>query len=191
MVKHYERRLPHWQAVGQPLFITFRLHGSLPAQRVFPPARMTAGEAFVAMDRILDEARSGPMFLRQAHIAQMVIQALEHGETQQRYKLHSFVVMANHVHLLVTAMIATPRWLGPLKGFTAHEANRMLERSGPFWQDESYDHVVRDDAEFRRIQRYIEWNPVKAGLVVSPESFPWSSASRAEARLQAESLTPR
>ena len=45
-----------------------------------------------------------------------------------------------------------------------------------FWQDESYDRLVRDGAEFQRIERYIEWNPVKAGLVARPEDFPWSSA---------------
>ena len=47
--------------------------------------------------------------------------------------------------------------------------------SGPFWQDESYDHLVRGDEECQRIRRYIEWNPVKAGLAASPEDFPYSS----------------
>jgi len=46
----------------------------------------------------------------------------------------------------------------------------------PFWQDESYDRLVRDGEEFRRIARYIEMNPVKAGLAADPEDFPWSSA---------------
>jgi REP element-mobilizing transposase RayT len=53
----------------------------------------------------------------------------------------------------------------------------MLGLAGqPFWQDESYDRAVRNEAEFQRIVRYIEWNPVKAGLVTTPEAFPWSSA---------------
>ena len=60
---HYERRLPHWDVVGQPLFVTFRLHDSLPASRVFPPEGLTTGKAFVAMDRILDTAQAGPQFL--------------------------------------------------------------------------------------------------------------------------------
>jgi len=87
--------------------------------------------------------------------------------------------MPNHVHLLVTPQVAATRWLGPLKGFVAHEANRILGRSGqPFWQDESYDHLVRSDAEFERIREYIESNPVKAGLVAAAESWQWSSAGK-------------
>jgi putative transposase len=46
----------------------------------------------------------------------------------------------------------------------------------PFWQDESYDRLVRDETEFERIARYIEMNPVNAGLAAAPEDFPWSSA---------------
>jgi hypothetical protein len=61
---HYERRLPHWDLVGHPVFVTFRLHGSLPASRVFPPERLTSGKAFVAIDRILDKSTSGPLYLR-------------------------------------------------------------------------------------------------------------------------------
>jgi REP element-mobilizing transposase RayT len=89
--------------------------------------------------------------------------------------------MPNHVHLLVTPDVAATRWLGPLKGFTAHEANRVLGRSGqPFWQDESYDHLVRSDTEFERIRNYIESNPMKAALVAAAESWLWSSARKGE-----------
>jgi hypothetical protein len=63
-----------------------------------------------------------------------------------------------------------------LKRFTGLEGNRMLGITGPFWQDESYDRLVRDGTEFERIVRYIERNPVNAGLAVSPEEFRWSSA---------------
>jgi hypothetical protein len=76
--------------------------------------------------------------------------------------------------------------LGPLKGLTAHAANRMLGRKGPFWQDESYDHLVRHDEEFRRVQHYIEWNPVKAGLAPNPEAFPWSSAAPGQSPVAAQ-----
>ena len=56
-MKHYERRLPHWDTIGQPLFVTFRLHGTLPRSRVFPPDKLTtSGKAFVTMDRLLDRA---------------------------------------------------------------------------------------------------------------------------------------
>jgi hypothetical protein len=56
--------------------------------------------------------------------------------------------------------------LAPLKGLTAYRANGLLgSRGQPFWQDESYDHVVRSEAQFDRIWSYIEQNPVQAGLV--------------------------
>ena len=109
----------------------------------------------------------------------MVVRSLVDGESRfGRYDLHSFVVMSNHVHILVTPHVPAAVWLGALKGFTGHEAIRMLNQRGkPFWQDESYDHLIRNDEEFARIRRYIEWNPVKAGLVALPEEFPWSSAA--------------
>jgi putative transposase len=180
---HYERRLPHWDVVRQPLFVTFRLHDSLPANRIFPPEQLSSGRAFLAMDRILDAARRGPVFLRQPDIADLVAAALQEGESRfQRYQLHSYVVMPNHVHVLVTPYVVSTRWLGPLKGFTAYRANQILGRSGgPFWQDESYDHLVRSKAEFQRIRTYIERNPATAGLVVEAEQFRWSSAGRNDA----------
>jgi REP element-mobilizing transposase RayT len=161
------------------MFVTFRLHGSLPARPVFPPARLTSGQAFVAMDRMLDEAQHGPLFLRQPEIARLVIQALAGGEVRfLRYRLHAFVVMPNHVHLLLTPQVTAKPWLGPLKGFTGHRANELLGRRWvPFWQDESYDHLVRDADEFRRVQHYIEFNPIAAGLVALPEDFAWCSAA--------------
>jgi REP element-mobilizing transposase RayT len=160
------------------MFVTFRLYGSLPANRVFPPQRLTSGKAFVAMDRILDGARVGPLFLRRPDIAERVLAALQDGDRRfRRYQLHSYVVMPNHVHVLVTPHVTSTRWLGPLKGFTAYQANRILGQVGsPFWQDESYDHLVRTDAEFERIRVYIEQNPVKAGLVETARDFRWSSA---------------
>src|SRR5688572_26042118 len=141
---HYERRLPHWDVIGQPVFVTFRLHGSLPANRTFPPDRLSSGKAFVAMDKILDRAETGPRYLCQPEISGIVVNALQDGDRKfRRYQLHAFAVMSNHVHVLVTPSVVSTEWLGPLKGFTAHEANRVLGRSGkPFWQDESYDHLV-------------------------------------------------
>jgi putative DNA methylase len=182
-MRHYERRLPHFDVVDQPLFVTFRLQGSLPASRVFPPAGLaSAGKAFVAVDRLLDASTTGPLFLRRPEIAEMVVAALHHGESAlHRYQLDAFVVMPNHVHLLATPHVLATKWLGPLKGFTAHQANVLLGTHGPFWQDESYDHLVRSGTEFERIRAYIEQNPVKAGLASAAGEFPWSSAYSARA----------
>jgi len=177
-MRHYERRLPHWDVVEHPTFVTFRLHGSLPAGRVFPPGHLTGGRAFVAMDRILDGAVNGPSFLRRPDIAGLVATTLLDGEHRfGRYRLHAFVVMPNHVHALVTPHVVATQWLGPLKGFSAHLANQILGHVGqPFWQDESYDHLVGSDSEFGRIHAYIEQNPVIAGLAATAAEFEWSSA---------------
>lgn len=180
-MRYYERRLPHWDIVGQPLFVTFRLHGSLPTHRPFAPAVVArSGKAFVAMDRLLDRCAGGPLYLQRQEIAELVVDALQDGERRfQRYQLLAFVVMPNHVHLLVTPKVAAALWLAPLKGFTAYAANGLLARHGQaFWQEESYDHLVRSDAEFERIRAYIEENPVSAGLVSQAGEHPWSSASR-------------
>ena len=179
-MRYYQRRLPHWDTVDQPLFVTFRLHGSLPAHRSFLPDNLAhSGEAFVAMDRLLDRGASGPLHLHRPELADMVVTALRDGERRfGRYELHAYVVMPNHVHLLVTPKVVAGRWLAPLKGFTAYRANELLGSHGrAFWQDESYDHLVRSKDEFERIQSYIEENPVRAGLVLAAYQHPWSSAA--------------
>ncbi len=97
------------------------------------------------MDRLLDDASAGPKYLALLEIAQLVVSALVDGDEKlHRYALHSYVAMPNHVHLLVTPRVPSSKWLGPLKGFTAHGANALLGvRGNPFWQNESYDHLVR------------------------------------------------
>ena len=148
-----------------------------------------SGEAFVAMDNLLDEARSGPTFLKQTAVAELVQASILYGSEIGHYDIHSWVIMANHAHLLITPRIAISKLLCSLKTATATKANLLLHRTGqPFWQVESYDHLVRSEDEFGRIQRYIENNPVKACLASSPEDYIWSSAWRPERAPQAESL---
>jgi REP element-mobilizing transposase RayT len=70
----------------------------------------------------------------------------------------------------MTPLVAVSSVMQSLKRFTAREGNRILGLTGrPFWQDESYDRLARNDTEFERITRYIETNPVKAGLAATPE----------------------
>ena len=86
--------------------------------------------------------------------------------------------MPNHVHLLVTPQVVSSRWLAPLKGFTAFQANELLGRHGQaFLQDESYDHLIRSQAQFERIRTYIEQNPATAGLIGEADQYLWSSAA--------------
>ena len=67
--------------------------------------------------------------------------------------------------------------------YSSGRCNKLLNRAGQFWQDESYDHVVRDADGLLRIIKYIEDNPLKAGLVTRPEDWQWSSA-RLRAQMQ-------
>jgi putative transposase len=142
------------------------------------------------MDRILDNARTGPLYLRRPEIASMVVEAIRYREdTLGHFDLHCYVVMANHVHMLITPRVPVSKLMQSLKRFTAREGNRILGLTGrPFWQCESYDRVVRDETEFRRIARYIEMNPVKAGIVATPEEFQWSSARPIDNRPQVSNL---
>ncbi len=171
------RRLPHVYPRDRWLFLTWHLHGSLPAGKYPPPHHVSAGQAFVWLDRYLDRAESGPVYLRQEAIAKLVVDSLFKGVELGHYQLGEFVIMANHVHVLLLPLIPPSRLLKSLKGYTAHEANRVLGRTGePFWRRESYDHWVRDDKERQRIAAYIENNPVKAGLVSQAEEYRWGSA---------------
>lgn len=103
---YHDRRLPHWDTTEQPLFVTFRLHGSLPRNRDFPPAHLSSGQAFVAMDRLLDRSGYGPVFLQRPEVARLVLRTLHDGQVRfRRYELHAFVVMPNHVHLLATRYV--------------------------------------------------------------------------------------
>jgi REP element-mobilizing transposase RayT len=130
------------------------------------------------MDRFLDQAQFGPLWLRRDDLAELVVNSLEYAaHSLDFYGLDAFVVMANHIHVLVSPRVPVPRLLQSVKGYTAREANRVLGRTGePFWQSESYDHWVRDEAEFERVRAYVEHNPVRAGVVARAEEFRWSSA---------------
>ena len=171
------RRLPHFYAVGEPLFVTFRLYGSLPNGRTFANGSLPSGKAFACMDRLLDEQRVGPAYLKMPAIAEVMTDWIAKGGCCD-YVLHAWVVMPNHVHLLITPRVDVPILLRRLKGGSARQSNQLLGRTGqPFWQDESYDRLVRGADEFRRIENYILQNPVRAGLARSPQEYPWSSTS--------------
>ena len=175
----YRRRLPHFQPDGEYLFVTWRLHGSLPVA----PADViyaTPGHAFAAQDRALAQRRD-TLWLSDTSVARHVADTIRDGERKQRfYESQAWVIMPNHVHLLILPQVALPKITHWIKGRTAREANRLLGRaSAPFWQHESYDHWMRSQKELHRIAAYIEENPVSAGLAATPEDWLWSSATRA------------
>jgi REP-associated tyrosine transposase len=129
------------------------------------------------MDRYLDTARAGPLWLGQPNVADLVSAHIRRGAEERMYELDAWVVMANHVHLLLRPLIKSSEALRRIKGRSAREANLILGRTAaPFWQAESYDHWVRNDEEMSRITRYIENNPVTAGSTTQAEDYRWSSA---------------
>jgi REP element-mobilizing transposase RayT len=137
---------------------------------------------FALQDRHLNAAASGPLHLRDERAAKVVVDAIHFGATD-RYDLYAYVVMANHVHVLLTPRSPLERVMQGIKGFTSREINKLLGTTGrPLWQDESYDHWARDEDEMLRIIEYIELNPVKAGLCARSEDWPWSSAARRSGR---------
>ena len=178
---YHRRNLPHYYPPDAILFVTWRLYGSLPREAAMALEEPGAnpGRAFVACDRLLDANGAGPQWLGQPKIAQVVQEALRLGDTEYGlYELLAWVIMPNHVHVVMKPSRPLPvvtRWI---KGSTARSANLLLGRTGrPFWQYESYDHCVRNGESLRRIIGYVERNPVAAGLVESCEAWPWSSAS--------------
>ncbi|QDV84933.1 hypothetical protein [Planctomycetes bacterium TBK1r] len=129
----------------------------------------------------------------------------------ERYTLLAFVVMPSHHHWLFLPNVTwsalavkretgqsgrrrTPREIisNSIQSYTATMCNRVRGSKGVYWQHETFDHWARDEAESMRIIRYIEMNPVKAGLARSPETYAWSSASiRAQLRLQPGQAIPK
>ena len=126
-VTFYRRRLPHFDSIGEPVFLTWRLFDSLPLHRCFPEASVSSGQAFAALDRLLDEARTGPFYLRQPRLADLVVDAIHYNaRVLRRYTPHAFAILPNHVHLLVTPQVALAKLTKSLKGITAKRANQML-----------------------------------------------------------------
>lgn len=179
---YYRRNLPHWYPPGVPLFITWRLYGSLPRavlELLERNKKLSEGKRFAVADAELDRASTGPLWLREPRIAKSVVEALRRGEEMKAFELHAYVVMANHVHVLLTPKLDVVRILRGIKRRSAADANRELGRGGRrFWAEESFDHWCRSEAEATRCKAYIERNPVKAGLVARAEEWAWSSAAR-------------
>jgi putative transposase len=157
---YYRRNLPHWQPDGAGLFITWRLHGCLPGGcgSLASPAQTSAGQAFREWDARLDRASSGPTWLKDPRLAALVVGTIQRGESEKKlYRRLAYVVMSNHVYVLLEPLVSVAKITQWIKGATAREGNRMLGRDAvPFWQHESHDHWVRNESEGQRIVRY-EW----------------------------------
>jgi REP element-mobilizing transposase RayT len=188
LTKIYRRHLPHILPAGSTIFLTWRLRGSLPPGFVFdqPERRpdqqkVSDGVSFGRMDKLLDAAAHGPRWLADSTIAEEVCRTIERGAEAPlfQYVLREYVVMPNHVHLLISPKIDVPRITQGIKGATARFANLQLGRTGEFfWQSEVFDRFCRSEEEFQKIRGYIARNPVRAGLANTIGEWPWSSLHR-------------
>jgi putative transposase len=181
----YSRNLPHYQPEEGTFFITYRLQDSVPKSKIpelkneyrllkSQNPQMSEEEKLKAhanyfrlFDKALDENPNEPYWLKEPAILQIVSNSLHFNDGKQ-YKLWSFSIMPNHVHVLLTLIESSiPLYaiLQKHKRFSAWQANKILNRTGSFWHKESYDHLVRNTESFNRIIKYILNNPVKAGFV--------------------------
>ena len=188
---YYNGFLPHWRQSGCTYFVTFRLADSVPKnvvdqwlyerdkwlnirglkdealddfksqwRQLSPEERRTferhfAGKLFNYLDR-----GYGRCLLRTPQVRSVVSKAVLHFD-RERVKTGHFVVMPNHVHVLLTPLepYKLEEILHSIKSFAANQINALVGRSGQVWMDESYDHIVRDAEELLRVQKYIERNP--------------------------------
>jgi REP element-mobilizing transposase RayT len=176
-------RLPHWQQERAAYFITFRLADSVPQHltknwhedretwiRLNPKPwsedqEQEYHERFsLRMERLLD-AGHGACVLRYPENSSWVVDALRFKEGDA-YHLHAWVVMPNHVHVLMS-LAEGSKLEKVIAGWKRWASNRIQQKSetrGGIWQKDYFDRMIRDHAHFQRVIRYIRNNPVKAGL---------------------------
>jgi putative DNA methylase len=181
---HSRGYLPHWEAGEVPQSITFRLADSLPQVALDRLREDLAGmradehdlKRRIRIEEALDRGR-GSAVLSDTRVGEIVENALLHFDAE-RYRLHAWCIMPNHVHALATPLAEwtlsdiAHSW----KSFTSKKANAALGALGPFWAPEYYDRAIRDEAHFASAVDYIAMNPVKAGLCATPEEWRFSSA---------------
>ena len=168
-------------------FVTFRLADSLPEAVLQQMRRRLSSkleneerkrQLARAIERYLDKG-TGACHLKRAKVAALVAGAIQHQDGKS-YRLIAWVVMPNHVHLVFRLLPGRKlaSVIQALKSYTAHEANRLLGRTGTFWQREYFDHLIRNGQEFDRAIRYVLSNPEKAGVV----HWKWVGGCGPEAR---------
>ena len=156
-VTGFERRrrnLPHWEEPGATYFARFGLTG--PSVDLTQPA-----------------------------VGEIIVEALHHFDGI-KYWLYDYTVMPHHVHVILKPIVSDGRTerlgsiMGSLKKWTARRINELLGWKGPRWQSETYNHIIRDRAEYEACAEYILHNPRMAGLIDQPTEWPWWGKGRGE-----------
>jgi REP element-mobilizing transposase RayT len=174
----YRRRLPHWRQNGATYFVTFRLRDSLPGPKLAalndernrwlamnpPPHNKNQireyNRDFSESIHAWLDAGYGACVLAQPEIHRLIETVLNFFNGQ-RYELGEYVVMPNHVHVLVRPLgdHHLDRILHSWKSFSSKQINKITKTHGPVWHQESFDHIVRSAAQLARIECYIRDNP--------------------------------
>jgi REP element-mobilizing transposase RayT len=181
---HSRGYLPHFDGREVPQFLSLHLFDSIPAS-VMARWRRELKASNSIRERILLQRRIekyldqgyGQAFMKDHRIAVMIQNVLL-GFDCETYRLSSWVVMPNHIHMLATRLenYTLADIMQSLKSITSHKANRTLKRRGQFWMPDYFDRYIRNAEHFATTARYIENNPVKARLCKRPEDWPFSSA---------------
>ena len=182
---HSRGYLPHFDGGELAQFITFRLHDALPGSVLVRWKEELKHEKSAEVEAVmrrrveayLDQGH-GSCYLKDPKIATIAHDALLFHD-QTKYRLAAWVVMPNHAHVLCSPLVghSLAEIMHSLKSYTASEANKVLGRSGRFWQKEYFDRYIRNARHFAKVVAYIENNPVKARLCEKAEDWPFSSAS--------------
>jgi REP element-mobilizing transposase RayT len=182
--------IPHFDQPQLIQFITLRLCDAVPEaiiakwkEELSWTGKVSARDPrqVVLRKRIekYEDAGYGACWLRDKRIAGLVEQTLLQYDGK-RYRVIAWCIMPNHVHVVVEMQgkYALSEILHSWKSYIAHEVNKLLNRSGPFWFREYHDRFIRDADHLAAAVKYVETNPVKARLVTRKEEWEWSSASK-------------
>lgn len=168
----FRRNLPHWKQEGTTYFITFRLADSIPGERInswkYERAKWVEQHTHPYSDSEWDEYNSlftqrindyldlghGSCILKDRRLSQIVVDSLKHFDGI-RYALGEWVVMPNHVHMILQPFpdYDLSEIMRSIKLYTAHIINKNLGVSGTVWQDESFDHIIRNAKQKNRIEQ--------------------------------------
>lgn len=201
--EYYWRNLPHKLPLGNKFFITTRLVDSVPQSviqqfeleqkiaikfieenHLSPDDRkIQIGKQwkrnFANFDKYLDTNMEGNHWMKQDEIAKIVSDTLHYWD-KKRYDLVAFTIMSNHIHLVIDTwdtenyVETVTTIMQSIKRHTARQSNILLNREGQFWQRESYDHLIRNEREFKNIINYTAQNSVEAGLVKDWRDYPYT-----------------
>lgn len=199
-IRVYRRNLPHWRQDGATYFVTFRLYDSVPMEarrrleheedvwlqarglsreldrnRVWD--RLSERDSFIYRQHLnrlceaVHDAGYGECYLRRDEIIEQLRAQIFTGDNDYVH-VGDFVIMPNHVHMLIIPLAKELEdCMKRIKGSSATLCNRILGRSGTFWQADTFDHIVRNLPQREKYRKYIADNPRKAGITIPDNAY--------------------